>query len=42
MDPIRPYLLRRYVIINNIDYEYDDYTVYPFQGYVCCKGIINP
>lgn len=29
MDAIRPYLLRRYVIINNIDYEYDDYTAVP-------------
>lgn len=29
MDDIRPYLLRRYVIINNIDYEYTDYTAIP-------------
>lgn len=29
MDAIRPYLLRRYVIINNIDYEYSDYTAVP-------------
>lgn len=29
MDAIRPYLLRRYVIINNIDYEYADYTSVP-------------
>lgn len=29
MDAVRPYLKRRYVIINNIDYEYTDYTSVP-------------
>ncbi|MDR2815388.1 MAG: DUF4973 domain-containing protein [Proteiniphilum sp.] len=29
MDAIRPYLKRRYVIINNVDYEYTDYTSVP-------------
>ena len=29
MDATRPYLMRRYVIINNIDYVYDDYTSVP-------------
>ncbi|MDR1518076.1 MAG: DUF4973 domain-containing protein [Dysgonamonadaceae bacterium] len=29
MDATRPYLMRRYIIINNIDYEYDDYTSIP-------------
>lgn len=29
MDATRPYLMRRYVIINNIDYIYDDYTSVP-------------
>lgn len=29
MDAVRPYLLRRYIIINNIDYEYRDYTSVP-------------
>lgn len=29
MDAIRPYLKRRYVIINNIDYEFTDYTSVP-------------
>ncbi len=32
MDAIRPYLMRRYVIINNIDYEYTDYTSVPGAG----------
>ncbi len=32
MDAIRPYLMRRYVIINNIDYEYTDYTSVPGSG----------
>lgn len=32
MDATRPYLLRRYVIINNIDYEYTDYTSVPGSG----------
>lgn len=32
MDAIRPYLKRRYVIINNIDYEYTDYTSVPGSG----------
>ena len=29
MDEIRPYLLRRYLTINNIDYEFSDYTMVP-------------
>ncbi|MDR1881528.1 MAG: DUF4973 domain-containing protein [Prevotella sp.] len=29
MDDVRPYLLHRYVTINNIDYEYTDYTMVP-------------
>lgn len=29
MDDVRPYLMHRYVIINNIDYNYDDYTSVP-------------
>lgn len=29
MDPVKPYLLQRYTTINNIDYEYSDYTVIP-------------
>jgi hypothetical protein len=29
MDANRPYLKRRYLIINNIEYEYDDYTSVP-------------
>lgn len=29
MDAVRPYLLHRYITINNIDYEYVDYTVIP-------------
>ncbi|HHU25184.1 MAG TPA: DUF4973 domain-containing protein [Bacteroidales bacterium] len=32
MDAVRPYLMRRYVIINNIDYEYTDYTAVPGSG----------
>ncbi|MDD2244001.1 MAG: DUF4973 domain-containing protein [Fermentimonas sp.] len=34
MDAVRPYLKRRYVIINNIDYEYTDYTSVPGSGIV--------
>lgn len=29
MDEIRPYLLHRYLTINNIDYEFSDYTMVP-------------
>ncbi len=29
MDPVQPYLLKRSIIINNIDYEYSDYTMIP-------------
>jgi hypothetical protein len=29
MDDVRPYLKHHYVIINNIDYNYDDYTSVP-------------
>jgi len=29
MDEIRPYLLHRYLTINNIDYQYSDYTMVP-------------
>jgi len=29
MDEIRPYLLHRYITINNIDYEFSDYTMVP-------------
>jgi hypothetical protein len=29
MDAVRPYLKRRYLIVNNIDYEYTDYTSVP-------------
>ena len=32
MDAVRPYLKRRYIIINNIDYEYTDYTSVPGSG----------
>jgi len=32
MDAVRSYLKRRYVIINNIDYEYTDYTSVPGSG----------
>ncbi|WP_069659592.1 DUF4973 domain-containing protein [Arcticibacter eurypsychrophilus] len=27
MDAVRPYLMHRYITINNIDYEYSDYTM---------------
>ena len=27
MDEIRPYLLHRYLTINNIDYQFTDYTL---------------
>lgn len=29
MDAVRPYLLHRYITINNIDYEFVDYTMVP-------------
>jgi hypothetical protein len=29
MDEIRPYLLHRYITINNIDYKFSDYTMVP-------------
>jgi len=29
MDPLRPYLMHRFITINNIDYEYTDYTMVP-------------
>lgn len=29
MDEVRPYLLRKYLTINNIDYEFSDYTIVP-------------
>ncbi len=29
MDDIRPYLLHRYITINNIDYQFSDYTMVP-------------
>lgn len=29
MDDVRPYLLHRYVTINNIDYQFTDYTMVP-------------
>lgn len=29
MDDIRPYLLHRYITINNIDYKFSDYTMVP-------------
>lgn len=29
MDAVRPYLLHRYITINNIDYEFSDYTMVP-------------
>ena len=29
MDEIRPYLLHRYLTINNVDYEFSDYTMVP-------------
>jgi hypothetical protein len=29
MDAVQPYLKHRYVVINNIDYEYTDYTAVP-------------
>lgn len=29
MDEVRPYLLRRYLTINNIDYQFTDYTMVP-------------
>lgn len=29
MDAVRPYLLRRYISINNIDYKFTDYTMVP-------------
>lgn len=29
MDAVRPYLLHRYITINNIDYAYTDYTMVP-------------
>jgi len=29
MDAVRPYLLHRYVTINNIDYQFTDYTMVP-------------
>ena len=29
MDDIRPYLLHRYLTINNIDYQFSDYTMVP-------------
>lgn len=48
MDAIRPYLKRRYVIINNIDYEYTDYTSVPgsvieytVKGSLTLERVIN-
>ena len=48
MDATRPYLMRRYVIINNIDYEYTDYTsvpgstiVYSVKGSLTLQRNIN-
>lgn len=48
MDAIRPYLMRRYVIINNIDYEYTDYTSvagagidYIVRGSLTLERVIN-
>ena len=32
MDAVRPYLLHRYVTINNVDYQYTDYTLVPNVG----------
>ncbi len=29
MDAVRPYLLHRYITLNNIDYEFTDYTMVP-------------
>lgn len=29
MDDVRPYLLHRYITINNIDYQFSDYTMVP-------------
>lgn len=29
MDEVRPYLLHRYITINNIDYQFTDYTMVP-------------
>jgi|SRR5690554_2881409 hypothetical protein len=48
MDAVRPYLKRRYVIINNIDYEYSDYTSVPgsvveytVRGSLTLERVIN-
>lgn len=48
MDAVRPYLMRRYVIINNIDYEYTDYTSVPgssvdyiVRGSLTLERVIN-
>lgn len=48
MDAVRPYLKRRYVIINNIDYEYTDYTsvpdseiTYTVRGSLTLERVIN-
>lgn len=48
MDAVRPYLKRRYVIINNIDYEYADYTsvpgseiIYTVRGSLTLERVIN-
>jgi hypothetical protein len=27
MDAVRPYLLHRYITVNNVDYEFTDYTL---------------
>ncbi|SEM68809.1 protein of unknown function [bacterium A37T11] len=32
MDAVRPYLLHRYITINNIEYNYTDYTMVPGVG----------
>ncbi|MFC5681974.1 DUF4973 domain-containing protein [Flavobacterium sp. MAHUQ-51] len=32
MDEVRPYLMHKYLTINNIDYEYTDYTMVPSKS----------
>ena len=34
MDEVRPYLLHRYLTINNIDYQFTDYTMVPSKSII--------
>ena len=48
MDAVRPYLLRRTVMIRDVDYEFEDYTLAPgarikfrFEGTISMQRNIN-